>query len=490
MIGYGFIRLPSYADMYMFSFKTRPGARTRIRCGDSNKYKNRNTYNNMSDNENKSKNVIVDNDEDRQALISNALQSISVSDTETKKPESTPTPKKTSKFAAALRNKASSTKAEPVQSANNPVAQSSTATPPPSMIPNVVQGTSGSANGFSVGGRIVGSAAKEPELTKEQRQLIETRRAYRLPVISVNESRRAEPDPQEKYVRRNPNGTVTATGAAMLPNLPLNEFMLAIGTAKADTKLKPAMYSDVIIVGRNRDWTLSQWVIRDVIMEPVPADVRKRGMAGPTRQAKRTIGHHFARFGLPIISLGPVFETLAASMPGLMNDLSITDGYYWHNASWGVNASDAVFGYKGPNQTMCQTTQLNEAMEMLGMNSSMGVGTFAISVACEYEVQNGRPVPNTNKYKFSLKCHNFYHMKKTDFHGPPQTTAVGFSLSDELANESEVLSRPAAMGTVLDTTESLFGGTDANPFMAAMAGINKAGPGNSQTTTNTIEGLL
>jgi hypothetical protein len=105
-------------------------------------------------------------------------------------------------------------------------------------------------------------------------------------------------------------------------------------------------------------------------------------------------------------------------------------------------------------------------------------------------VQNGKPVPNTNKYKFSIKCHNFYHLRKTDYHGPPQTTAVGFSLSDDLANESEVLTRPAVMDNVLNTTESLFGGSEANPFMAAMAGVNKAGYGNKQTTTGTIEGLL
>jgi hypothetical protein len=118
----------------------------------------------------------------------------------------------------------------------------------------------------------------------------------------------------------------------------------------------------------------------------------------------------------------------------------------------------ATLAYRSPNGSVSQTTQLNEAMEMMGTSSSLGMETFAISVACEYEVQNGKPVANTNKYKFSIKCHNFFHVKKTDYHGRPQTTAVGFPLSEELANEAEVLSRPAVMSNVLGGTESLFGG--------------------------------
>ncbi|KAF1911015.1 hypothetical protein BDU57DRAFT_543633 [Ampelomyces quisqualis] len=112
---------------------------------------------------------------------------------------------------------------------------------------------------------------------------------------------------------QSPDGTVTATSAAMLPNLPIHEFMLAIGAAKPDAKLKPAMYSDVIIIGRNKDWTLSQWVVREVIMEPVPAETRKRVM-------------------------------------------SVTTGFYWHNASWGVDSNVTTFAHKSDNGSIAQTT--------------------------------------------------------------------------------------------------------------------------------------
>jgi hypothetical protein len=207
------------------------------------------------------------------------------------------TPKKTSKFASALKSRTASTKGDPSTSVPQPMAQASTHKPPQSPL--------NSATGFAVSGRIVGSAAKEPDWTPEQLQAIATRRAYRLPMAVVTDSRRTEVDPQQKYVRKDPNGTVTATANSMLPNLPLDEFILATGEAKPDTKLKPAMYSDVIILGKDRDWTLSQWVIKDVILEPVPAEVRRRGMAGPTRQAMRTSGAQFARLGFPIMSLGP-----------------------------------------------------------------------------------------------------------------------------------------------------------------------------------------
>lgn len=64
------------------------------------------------------------------------------------------------------------------------------------------------------------------------------------------------------------------------------------------------------------------------------------------------------------------------------------------------------------------------------------------------------------------------------------------ALSDDLINESEILKRPTVMDDVLGASEGLFVGTDANPFMATMAGVNKAGHGNAQTTTSTIDSLL
>ncbi|KAJ4286936.1 hypothetical protein N0V90_012816 [Kalmusia sp. IMI 367209] len=219
-------------------------------------------------------------------------------------------------------------------------------------------------------------------------------------------------------------------------------------------------------------------------------------------------------------------------MPGLVDHLSIRHGYYWHNASWGVNASVAnarnqngsvaqltqlneaidtlsinlneameneamdmlstnaslgvaTFAYKNQNGSVAQLTQLNEAMDTLSTNASLGVGTFAISVTGEYELQNTGSRLRTRTSTSSASS------TTTSTTSRRRTTAIGLSLSDDLANESEVFwSRPAVMDHVLSTTESLLGGTDANPSMSAIASVNKAGPGNQSTTTNTADGLL
>lgn len=57
------------------------------------------------------------------------------------------------------------------------------------------------------------------------------------------------------------------------------------------------------MVGKKRDWVLTQWVVQGAIMEPVPASVR----AG-AKKGNRTICVHFTRFGFPMATFGPVFK--------------------------------------------------------------------------------------------------------------------------------------------------------------------------------------
>ncbi|KAL1979069.1 hypothetical protein VTN96DRAFT_7093 [Rasamsonia emersonii] len=212
----------------------------------------------------------------------------------------------------------------------------------------------------------------------------------------------------------------------MLPNLKLTEFVLGIGPAKPDMKLpKKRMYSDVVIVGKDRDWILTQWLSKDVIMEPVPSTVRNKQEQAKNRQSKRTISVNFARFGLPIRSFGAVFNTLNQNIGGLMDSLVITDGYYWINASWGVSTTAGTFRYMTENGSIAQTLSLNKVMDMLRTKLLLGIGTFAISVSCGFEMSNDKIVATSDKKEFSIKCHNFFHIKKTDWHGPPQTTSVG-----------------------------------------------------------------
>lgn len=57
---------------------------------------------------------------------------------------------------------------------------------------------------------------------------------------------------------KNIDGTDAATMNAILPNPPLNEFKIGLGTPKPDEKLpKRKMYSDVVIICKNNDWVLN-----------------------------------------------------------------------------------------------------------------------------------------------------------------------------------------------------------------------------------------
>ena len=83
------------------------------------------------------------------------------------------------------------------------------------------------------------------------------------------------------------------------------------------------MGHDVVMVGKNRDWVLTQWVVNGAIMEPVPASVR-----ASSKKGNRTIGVHFARFGFPMVTFGPVFNSLSRNLPGLMDNIAQTEGCY------------------------------------------------------------------------------------------------------------------------------------------------------------------
>ena len=42
----------------------------------------------------------------------------------------------------------------------------------------------------------------------------------------------------------------------------------------------------------------------------------------------RRIGYNFARVGLPKAAFGPLFNTLTGMCPGIMSQISETEGYY------------------------------------------------------------------------------------------------------------------------------------------------------------------
>lgn len=64
------------------------------------------------------------------------------------------------------------------------------------------------------------------------------------------------------------------------------------------------------------------------------------------------------------------------------------------------------------------------------------------------------------------------------------------SLSEELANAPEVLSRPIITELLSGSIESMVSGVDPKMFMVAMAGINKPGAGNPSGNMAMIRRLL
>lgn len=46
---------------------------------------------------------------------------------------------------------------------------------------------------------------------------------------------------------------------------------------------------------------------------------------------------------------------------------------------------------------------------MLGESSSYGIDVFTISALYECETKGDKIEDGTNKYEFSIECHNFFH---------------------------------------------------------------------------------
>lgn len=329
---------------------------------------------------------------------------------------------------------------------------------------------SNNTGGITIEGSNIGSSASEPDWTIEQQQQIANLCNMRLKHVMMSETRRSIVDPNEKYLTNGKDGSTITRSAAILPNPSWNEFSLGLGKVKPDEKTgKGKMYSDVVMKGPN--WLLSQWTSKDVIMEGVPENILDKPPRMVNGRPERRIGHDFARIGLPKTSFGPIFETMKSIFPTILDDVSITKGYYWLNASWGVTGSPGTFVYPGANRIKQNTFKLYEAMKMIMSSSSMGAAAIAISVSNESKMQNGKMVSANNRFDLSIKLHNMFHMKKVSYHSPPQAASTGFEVADDLYNDAEILEPMSNMGVMMSDTADAFNNNAPNPFMNAIGAI-------------------
>jgi len=335
---------------------------------------------------------------------------------------------------------------------------------------NNTANTAGNKAGFHVEGTNIGSRASEPEWTPEQLQRIATALGTVMRTVQVNETRRSTPDRAGKYLAIGANDSIITKAAAILPDAGFTDYQLGIGRVKPDEKTgKSKLYTDIVMKGP--DWLLSQWTSKDVVMEGVPDNILNKPPRMVNGRPERRIGHDFVRVGLPKFSFGPIFETLRTGMPSLLDGVSQTTGYYWLNASWGVSNSPGNFLYKGAGNQRCNTHKLYEAMSIISGFSSMGAASIAVSIGNESKMEGGKLTSDPGKYELSIKIHNMWHVKKVSYHSPPQSSATGFEVSDDIFAESEVLEPMSNVGSTFDSTASAFSGGAMNPFFNATAGI-------------------
>jgi len=333
---------------------------------------------------------------------------------------------------------------------------------------------------YRIEGSNIGSVAREPEWTSEQLQAIAKLSSMRLNTLVMTETRRSHPDPEGKYVTITSTGSISASSRSWLGNIPWTEFVVGMGKPKSDEKTgKGKSYSDIVMKGPN--WVLNQWTMADVVMEHVPDNILEKPPRMQNGRPERRIGHDFVRIGIPKMRAAPIFETIRSGIPAVMSNVSVTSGYYWTNASWGVTGNPGKFVYKDANGTMQETFKAYDAMKMMGNKSSMGVATIAISIGSNTKMQDGKMVPVPNEEEFSIKIHNMLHLKKVPYSSPPQSAANGFDVTEDVYASAESLSMPSGMSSMFSATASAFTDQSMNPFMNASSSAmnNPTGKGST-----------
>ena len=244
-------------------------------------------------------------------------------------------------------------------------------------------------------------------------------------------------DPDQKFVRRDNSGSIVPTEKAYVSSLEPSQYCIGAGPEKYDVTGSPRYYSDVVVADIRGNWLINQWTSEFVVIEGVAQNVlMQTNTTG--NQSGRRIGHHFVRVGLPKIGFGPLFYTINAELPGVMAQVSETEGYYWMNASWGVSSSQGTFAYR-TESGITKTTNLVDVMKMLNGMSSLCLATLAISITRPARMVDGKPVAAKTGFGLSVKLHNAFGVERVDYRGPPQQGSTGMMVPTRITGGAKIM---------------------------------------------------
>ena len=304
-------------------------------------------------------------------------------------------------------------------------------------------------SGYKLLGRAIGAAQREPEWTPQQRKAITQAIGTEIGIENVNDSRRAQADPNEEYVEVDESGNAGPTEKAYLSSIDPNEYLIGIGRANYDeTGQEGKYYMDAVMAGSSGSWLLNQWTSDLCVLDGIDPTVLTKA----TRQGNksgRKIGVNFARIGLPKFAYGPLFNSLSKKYDGFMKKVSVTDGYYWMNASWGVTTSPGQFlSVNERTRETEHTNILSDVMRNLKGRSALGLATVAISVTFGVTTDaSGKNHPNYDDAGISVKLHSFVMMREVDYHGPQQQLATAMKIPQSMLNRAKGLSGNATLNT-------------------------------------------
>lgn len=180
-------------------------------------------------------------------------------------------------------------------------------------------------------------------------------------------------------------------------------------------------FSDVAIKAENGNTTIVQMVMGHVVVVGMNEEQRRDAAAGAGDS--RRSGRDYFRVGLPKCDIYPIMSVLIAA--GAKTDsITETDKYYWMSCSWGVSNKPCKFYYKSDGS---YTTDQVEMHQMLGGRSSLGFGSFGISIQIGCKVEGAKVVPDATDVSISLKLYSFTHMKVGDWSSGAVAQGAGFS---------------------------------------------------------------